>query len=108
MEKTCLVSAVLRSDLVCWEDFNAATMESKAAQPATRCGASKAATSEAELHSLARDLDMRIMIINCAALASSSKRFISRKHMLRELCVRTARLVRSLWREWRALGLGLI
>ena len=53
-------------------------IENRAAQPATRCGAPKAATSEAELHSLARDLDMRIMVINCAALAGSSKRFSSR------------------------------
>ena len=47
-----------------------AMTENTAAQPAMRCGVSKAATSEAELHSLARDLHMRITIINCAALAS--------------------------------------
>ena len=45
-------------------------MENRAAQPATRCGAPKAAMSGAELHSLARDLDLRIMAINCATLAS--------------------------------------
>ena len=52
-------------------------MDNRATQSATRCGALKAATSEAELHSLQRDLAMRAILRWSLAVLLSRRGLIS-------------------------------